>query len=176
MRTFIDTCVVNFMLDFGEQIHDGAECPQGFSEQDALDVAALRRVLALGQRSGIQMAISPHTYFEIQRTRDARRLSDLDHWFKELWQYWRSIVNSDDGLPTFVQAEDQRVRILGSEYISVLPDISDRVLLCDALTYQCDLFCTRDRRTIVKHRDNLNELPLEIVTPSEWWHRLEPYA
>ena len=26
-RVFLDTCVVNFMLEFGEQIHDGADLP-----------------------------------------------------------------------------------------------------------------------------------------------------
>lgn len=176
MRTFIDTCVVNFMLDFGEQIHDGAEPHRELSEQDCLDIDALQRIAVLGQRAGIQMAISPHTYFEIQQTRDKNRLSDLDQWFQELWDYWRHIVVSDHDLPTFVEADDERVRVLGSENLAVLPDISDRVLLCDALAYRCDLFCTRDRSTIVKHRERLRELPLEIVTPAEWWRRLGPYA
>ena len=176
MRIFVDTCIANFMLDFGEQIHDGAEPPPGLSENDCLDIDALQRIAVLGQRGGIQMAISPHTYFEIQKTRDKSRLSDLDYWFQELWDYWRSVVVADDGLPTFVEAESERVRALGFECIAVLPDISDRVLLCDALAYRCDLFCTRDRNTIVKHREKPRKLPLELVTSAEWRRRLEPYA
>jgi hypothetical protein len=42
--------------------------------------------------------------------------------------------------------------------------------------YRCDLFCTRDFRTILKHRGDLSGLPVQIVTPAEWWKRVEPYA
>ena len=41
-RVFLDTCVVNFILDYGEQIHDGAAHAQNTSERDAHDIDALR--------------------------------------------------------------------------------------------------------------------------------------
>jgi hypothetical protein len=94
---------------------------------------------------------------------------------QELWQYWRSVVASDDALPSFIEADELRVRTLTSGYLSVLPDVADRVLVCDALVYRCDLFCTRDWTTILKHRDDLAGLPIGIVTPSEWT-RVQPYA
>jgi len=122
------------------------------------------------------MAVSPYTYSEIAATRDSARLSQLDSWFQELWQYWRSVVGSDEDLPTFIEADELRVRMLTSGYLSVLPDIADRVLRCDALAYRCDLFCTRDWTTILKHRGDLIELPFEIVTPAEWWDRVRPFA
>ena len=175
-RVFLDTCTVNFILDYGAQIHDGATHPPNTCERDALDISALQLIFNHGQRMQWQLAISPHTYFEICNTRDTERLSALDFWFQELWQYWRSTIEYNDDLPTFVEAEDERVRFLGSGYFAVLPDVSDRVLLCDALVYRCDLFCTRDRSTIVKHREEFNGLPLEIVTPVEWWQRIKPYA
>jgi hypothetical protein len=174
-RVFLDTCVVNFMLDFGQQIHDGAAIPH-VPRRDSADVEALRNLFLIGQRAMWQLAISPHTYFEIARTRDDGRLSDLHVWFQELWQYWRSTIESNDDLPSFIEAEDVRVRTLVSGYLACLPDVGDRILLCDALVYRCDLFCTRDWSTILKHRLELAELPIQIVTPSEWWALIQPHA
>jgi len=77
-RVFLDTCVVNFILDFGEQIHNGAAVPPQTSEREAADVEALRSLFVLGQRAMWQLAISPHTYFEITHTRTEGRCSDLD--------------------------------------------------------------------------------------------------
>ena len=174
-RVFLDTCVVNFMLEFGEQIHDGANLPS-VSPREAADIEALRDLWIVGQRAMWQLAISPYTYSEIARTQDPGKLQQLHVWFQELWQYWRSIIEQTDDLPSFVEAEDIRVRTLVSEYLSCLPDVGDRVLICDALVYRCDLFCTRDWTTVLKHRSELRGLPIEIVTPSEWWAKVHPYA
>ena len=79
-------------------------------------------------------------------------------------------------LPTFIEAEDVRVQTLLSDYLTCLPDVADRILLCDALVYRCELFCTRGWSTILKHRSDLTGLPIQIVTPSEWWSLIQPYA
>jgi hypothetical protein len=175
-RVFLDTSVVNFMLDYGEQIHDNVADPDTADGRTLEDIDALRKLYVTGQRAAWQLAVSPFTYSEIAGTRDRERLSALDLWFQELWQYWRSIVESDDDLPSFIAADELRVRMLTSGCLSVLPDVADRVLLCDALAYRCDLFCTRDWSTILKHRGDLAMLPFGIVTPSEWWRRVEPFA
>lgn len=174
-RVFLDTCVVNFMLDFGEQIHDGATLPS-LPLEDATDIEALRNLFLTGQRAMWQLAISPHTYFEITQTREETRRSKLDLWFQELWQYWRSTIESNNDLPTFIDAEELRVRTLSSGYLTCLPDVGDRVLLCDAIVYRCDLFCTRDKSTILRHRTELTGLPVKIVSPAEWWARIKPHA
>jgi len=175
-RIFLDTCIANFILDFGEQIHDGVAVPPQVAYRDAADIEALYNLFLVGQRAMWQLAISPHTYFEITHTRNESRRSDLDLWFQELWQYWRSTIDTNNDLPNFIEAEDHRVRTLGSGFLDVLPDIGDRVLLCDAIVYRCELFCTRDWSTIVKHRNDLDGLPIAIVTPTEWWSRVRPYV
>jgi hypothetical protein len=152
-RVFLDTCVVNFMLEFGEQIHGGADLPMVGTRETA-DIEALRDLWVVGQRAMWQ----------------------LHMWFQELWQYWRSTIEQANDLPNFIEAEDIRVRTLISDYLSCLPDVADRVLICDALLYRCDLFCTRDWTTVLKHRAELRGLPIEIVTPSEWWAKVHPYA
>ena len=70
----------------------------------------------------------------------------------------------------------RRESILASGILDVLPDIADRVLICDAVVYNCDAFCTRDWRTIIRHRDSLKDLPLKIITPDEWWSEIKPWA
>jgi len=174
-RIFLDTCVVHFMLDYGEQMHDGQPAlPAG--PREAADIDALRKLVVIGQRAMWQLAISPYTYAEIVGTRNEARLQQLDLWFQELWQYWRATIDANSDLPTFVQAEEIRVRLLASGLLTCLPDVADRVLLADALVYRCQLFCTRDWSTILKHRAALRDLPIEIVTPKEWWTRVEPHA
>ena len=174
-RVFLDTCVVNFLLDYGEQIHDGGDLPS-LKPREIGDLKALRQVLLVGQRAMWQLAISPYTYSEIIRTQDQKRLRQLDLWFQELWQYWRSTVEQNNDLPTFIEAEGIRVRTLASGFLALLPDVADRVLICDALVYRCDLFCTQDWGTILKYRTELEGLPIEIVTPTEWWEKIRPHA
>jgi hypothetical protein len=60
-RVFLDTCVVNFMLDFGAQIHDGANLPS-VGPRDTADIEALRALFVVGQKAMWQLAISPYTY------------------------------------------------------------------------------------------------------------------
>lgn len=175
-RVFLDTCVVNFMLDHGEQIYDGGSIPADANQRVARDIEAMSDIMFVGKRAMWQLAISPHTYQEIAATRDAGRRYQLESWFEDLWQYWSGIIHENDDLPSFVEAEDVRVRLLGSGILDVLPDMADRVLVCDAVVYRCDVFCTQDRATILKHRDHLSELPLRIVTPVEWWSSIQPYA
>lgn len=79
-------------------------------------------------------------------------------------------------MPSFIEAEDTRVGLLSSGILDVLPDVADRVLLTDAIVYRCDCFCTFDKRTVLKHRDKLGKLPIQILTPSEWWAQIHPWA
>ena len=167
-RIFLDTCVVNFMLDHGEQIYDGGALPVGSSKWTTRDIDALYNIMFVGQRAGLQLAISPHTYGEIVATNDENRRFQLELWFEDLWQYWRGIIREHDNLPSFIEAEHARVSTLASGILDALSDMADRVLVCDAIVYRCDVFCTRDWTTVLKYRDDLKELPLEILTPDEW--------
>jgi hypothetical protein len=175
-RVFLDTCVVNLALDFGEQIHERADIPLRLVPREKADVEALCGVFDTGRRAFWQVAISPHTYCEVTATADPTRRHYLESWFFEIWAYWQEFLHSADNLPTFAEAEEIRLRLLSSSAIRLLPDVSDRVLLCDAIAYACDAFCTRDWSTILKHRDQLKEVPIQIVTPAEWWAIVRPWA
>src|SRR5439155_6558979 len=105
-----------------------------------------------------------------------QRRHELERWFGDVWQYWHNILQRSEDLPTFIEAEHIRVGMLANGALDVLSDLFDRVLICDAVVYNCDLFCTRDWSTILRHRPQLSALPIEIVTPVEWWARIQPYA
>lgn len=175
-RVFLDTSVVNLALDYGDQIHNGEEMPEAISDRLHGDVDALIDIFATGQQAFWQLAISPQTYREVITTNDPHRRHHLEVWFVEFWHYWREIVGSMDNLPTFIEAEEARIGLLASGILDVLPDPEDRVLVCDAVVYRCDAFCTRDWRTILRHRGTLSGLPLRILTPSEWWEEIKPWA
>ena len=175
-RIFLDTCVVNFMLDHGEQIHDGAPAPVDTGERIIRDIEAMYNIMFVGQRAMWQLAISPHTYQEIAATQDRRRRHQLETWFADLWQYWLDVIHENADLPSFVEAEGTRPRVLASGSLDVLPDMADRVLVYDAIVYRCELFCTRDWTTVLKHRADLKGLPLDIVTPGEWWSKIQSHA
>jgi len=175
-RAFLDTNLVNFILERGEEIHDGVPCPPGTAPRVLADVDALYNIFLTGQRASWQLAISPYTYHEILQTRTFEKKNDLRQWFLEIWGYWRTIVNEARDLPSFLESENMRVELLSSGALDPLPDFPDRVLLIDALVYHCDVFCTRDWQTILSKRDQLQHLPIQIVTPREWWEMFRPHA
>jgi hypothetical protein len=175
-RVFLDTCIVNLILDYGEQIHEGAAIEETVPPRMREDIEALRDIFATGQRAFWQLAISPLTYREVTVTKEPSRAYNLQRWFFDIWHYWRSFLHSAKDLPSFSEAEETRLRLLSSGVLDVLPDMADRVLLCDAVVYNCDAFCTRDWSTILRHREALRKLPLKIVRPSEWWAEIRPWA
>ena len=164
------------MLDHGEQIHDGLAPPPGLTKHDLDDIDALYNIFLTGKRASWQLAISPFTYHEVIRTSNPSRRYYLENWFFEIWEYWREIIKQNNDLPSFIEAENLRIRVLGSGILDPLLDFPDRVLVTDALVYRCDCFCTRDRKTILRHREKLRKLELPIVSPKEWWDIIAPYA
>ena len=76
-RVFLDTNVVNFILDYGEQIHDGVPLPRHLSDNASKDVLGLYNLFLTGQRASWQLAISARTYEEISHTLGAQSVDPL---------------------------------------------------------------------------------------------------
>ena len=175
-RVFLDTSSLNFILEFGEYICDGITSPNSLSRHVIEDINAFYNIFLTGKRASWQLAISPFTYKEVKGTQDATKRYYLENWFVEVWHYWLNILEEDSNLPSFIEAECIRINLLSSGVLDVLPDLEDRMLLCDAIIYRCECFCTRDWRTILKYRGQLKSLPIKIIRPSEWWNLIKPYA
>lgn len=175
-RAFLDTSTLNFILDNGEYIFDAVTPQSSFNERQLQDIDAFCNIFLTGKRASWQLAISPFTYKEVISTREANRRHYIENWFMEVWHYWLGILEQANDLPSFIEAEHTKIELLSSGILDVLSDIEDRILICDAIVYRCDCFCTRDWKTILKHRHLLKGLPIKILTPIEWWKLIEPYA
>ncbi len=175
-RAFLDTSTLNFILDNGEYIFDATTPPSSLSKRQLQDIDAFYNIFLTGKRASWQLAISTFTYKEVISTQDTNKRYYLENWFQEVWHYWLGILEQANDLPSFIEAEHRRIELLSSGILDVLPDIEDRILMCDAIVYRCDCFCTRDWKTILKHRHILKGLPIKILTPIEWWKLIEPYA
>src|SRR5271157_2648044 len=99
-RVFLDTSVVNFMLEFGEQIYDGANDPEGLDSYQIRDIDALYNIFLAGRRADWQVAVSPFTYYEISHTADGAKRRLLGQWFVELWDHWNGVIDNDPELTT----------------------------------------------------------------------------
>jgi len=166
-RVFLDTNVVNFVLDHGESIFDGEEPDAATSDTDLADVRALHLIFLTGERTHWELAVSPLTHKEIMQTTDHHRRQSLERWFNEVWCHWRDCMAEDGGLSDDY-ADELASKVGSSSLLLTFPDVQDRILICHAIAYECDAFCTRDRRTILKRVSRAPALPLEIMSPAEW--------
>ena len=160
---------MNFILDYGEQIQDGVPVPDKASFRVVRDIDALRGIWLTGQRALWHITISAATIGEIERTGQPGRLYDLLDWASELSVYF-------DECEALARARRNRLQVSHLNAIALLPDTGDRQLLTEALQLGCDAFCTRDWKTILRRRDQLDSLPLSIIAPHEWWEAILPYA
>lgn len=168
-HTFLDTSVVNFILDYGPQIHDGLSTPENATRRVARDIDALQGIWLTGQRASWHVTISAGTIAEIEATGQPGRLHDLLNWASELWGY-------SDECEALAPSDGCRAQHFDVAALSVLPDAADRHLIQEAVEAGCDAFCTRDWKTILRHRSSLHDVPLSIISPHEWWDAILPYA
>lgn len=166
-RVFLDTNVVNLLVSNAEQIFEQEPIPSGVDDTRAQDIEALMHVFYFGVRGCWDMVASQKTIDEISQTPEAAVRDDL-------LEYALTFLKPLDENIAF--AEDFGRRLMGSQFVSVLPDPADQMLVGHAIGYGCDVFCTRDRRTIIRFRDKLDQLPLRILTPLEWWKAIKPWA
>jgi hypothetical protein len=76
-RVFLDTCVVNLLLDFWEVLVDGGEVPDGLPPHRRLDVEALRGIYETGTSgrkvSGTNSEVVPDIFVAFEFTGAAWR-------------------------------------------------------------------------------------------------------
>jgi hypothetical protein len=166
-KIFLDTNVVNLIVKWPEQIFEHVPVPPDVNERTAHDVEALMHLFYTGQRASWQLVASAKTIEEILQTADERvREALLDY----------AIEVADQTSAASLQGRDLGRRLNDSSLLGALPDPSDRELVGNAIGMGCDVFCTRDHRTIIRKRHLLPKLPVRILTPVEWWKAIKPWA
>jgi hypothetical protein len=168
-RVFLDTNVINVLVKHSEHVFDREPIPPNTELRLAIDIEALMHVFYVGARADWDLVGSQKTIDELSRTGDAS-LRD------EFLDYALGLVNRDLTDEDRRFAEDFGRRLIDAPFLSALPDLADRELIGNAVGYGCDVFCTRDRTTIVHKRGLLRQIPLRIMTPAEWWAHIKPWA
>lgn len=168
-RVFLDTSVINRLVKWCGQIFDHDPIPPDMEATLAVDVEALMHVFYVGARASWDLVGSAKALEELSLTRDSELREDR-------LEYGIGIVDQ------YPESEDRRFaldfgrRFADSPLVAVLPGTADRELIGHAIGLGCDVFCTCDRNTIIKKRDQLGQMPLRILTPAEWWAHVKPWA
>ena len=89
--------------------------------------------------------------------------------------YWREFFEEDDDLSD-EHANSVATRLVDSKCLAALSQRADRILVAHAAAYGCDAFCTRDYKTILRHREKLSAVGLRFLSPTEWWREVEPFS
>ncbi len=166
-RIFLDTNVVNLMVKYSEQVFEQAWLPDGLDRTRAHDVEALMHVFHFGGRAPWEIVASRKTLSEIGETPDPAVRDGLFDYAGEL---------VDPPTEDSAYAASLGRRLIDAPFTAALPDPADRELIGNAIGLGCDVFCTCDRRTVVRKREHLRQLPIRILTPAEWWAHVKPWA
>jgi hypothetical protein len=171
-RVFLDTNILNCLVKWRHCVFEMEEAPPDLDPTLRVDIESLMHVFHIGSRAQWDIIASNKVLDELSQTADdALREALLDYGI-ELAVYSAGNGFDDD----HAYANDLARRLRNSSFVSALPDINDRDLIAHAVAFNCDAFCTRDRRSIYNKRDSLRSLPLKILTPADWWLHIRPWA
>jgi hypothetical protein len=172
-RIFLDTNVVDCLVKWGECVFDQQEPPADIPATLALDITSLTNILLAGRHTYWNIVISPKTIDELSETPDADLCNHLVHYGSEIGHYAAANGLTEED---HRYARELARKLIDSSFLSALPHASDRELISHAIALECDTFCTRDIRSIHRRRHQLRQIPLRILTPTEWWHHIRPWA
>jgi hypothetical protein len=173
MKVFLDTCVVNRLVDFGEYYFDGYLGDEPEAEyvrrpiEDRQDIDALHAIVQVFQRASMPLYVTPTTLDEVKQ---ANR-SFLDSYAWELFHHWWDWGDPEVRRRLMDSNFEERVQ-KQYDLLKCFRGTKDRRLIAEAIVLGCDVFLTVDRRSICKKRARADTLPLRILRPVELWDEL----
>jgi len=184
-RLLLDTCTLNIIQDEGAYIFEG-EIPEGMSEMEIPeDLKALRYIFEINERASFQFVVSPLTFAELANAKDIIWNRRRIQWALDVLDVWLIVLEETCDRLTKGGKVRHRFKLtkelqeLESRLMSI-PDFRrdplDRLLLIQYKMGDCDALLTTDQNTIWRHRERLVDEGFKILTPSEFWGLLEPYA
>jgi hypothetical protein len=168
-RVFLDSSTLQTLQDYGGFIYDGMQVdpsstilhmPEGIE-----NLEALRSIVRLTQRVGIEFSLSANSLSEVLDKKDISYL----HWALEMLEYWEGCLALH--YPPGVSFEGWGPELASSisqekfGYLSV----KDMELLRDAVTLECDAFLTMERKLPTNSDHIKRELRIFVAQPVTLW-------
>lgn len=184
-RLLLDTCVLNTIQDEGAYIFEG-EIPEGATEAEiSEDLKALRYIFQVNERAAFQLLVSPLTFAELANAKDIMCNQRRIQWAFDVLDVWLIVLEETADRVTEGGTVRHRFKLteefqeLESRLMNI-PDFRrdplDRLLLIQYKMGNCDAFLTVDRNTIWRHREWLVNEGIRVLSPSDFWELLKPYA
>lgn len=170
-RIFLDSSTLQTLQDYGAFLYENEDLSLGnriFRDKEgAKKIEALRMIMQVAERAPFQFALSDNSFNEV---RGAGRESYL-RWAYDVLDHWRvCLYESGPPKPNLValaRLESNSFGYLGS---------GDRVLLRDALSFECDTFLTMENKLPKNGTHIGRELGIRVVSPIGMWSMLAPWA
>jgi hypothetical protein len=170
-RIFIDSCTVQTLQRYGEFVYDGGSIrPSDVIHRipDGLDnIDALRAICQVTSCALFQWIVSDASRQEAAAKGDAGHLQ----WLFEIDNYARVFLDemgpSPESRVLAARLDEPKFGYLG---------VGDRILLRDAIFFQCDAFLTMERKLPRNAAHIERELGIRVLTPIGYWEMLRPWA
>lgn len=168
MKLFLDTNIMNKIVEFGEYIFDGfladeaLERYEARSSRDQKDIDALCFICRVLQYGSVQARISNNSLQELNKTED-ENWNRLMNYGAELFEYADSMETDDE-----VQYWNTSHR--DNDFMNAFSRTrrkGDRDLLIDAMASGCDVFLTMDRKSLLRRRNRLGLHGIKLMSPVE---------
>jgi hypothetical protein len=165
-RVYLDTSTLQTIYDYGEVIWEGERfIPSGHAGRVqglADELEALRRIF-LNERAQFEFVVSNASLREV----DARNRPAYAQWVRDVLDTW--LIQSEGESPLVPTTTFDRPRFGNLS-------VKDRLLLQDALDYDCDAFLTMERRLPTASEFIERVTGLRVMRPNIYWRLLAPWA
>lgn len=175
-RVFLDSSTLQTLQDYGEFIYDGGEIsptdkiwsiPNGFD-----NIIALRKIVGVGNRGSLQLAISRNS---LQEVLDRNRDTYLQ-WALEMLAYWEGclVAYEEHDYAFSGHGKALAAKFEGSrfDYLST----KDARLVRDAVLLECDVFLTMEGKLPKNALPIEKALGIKVMQPVGYWELLGPWA
>jgi len=180
---FLDTNVVQNLWSFGELVYDNCLSPEAVARLESLgqriteDMKALATLMQLGRRCGWPLAVSQRTLDELNRITEPNKRRHAMAWGWEIATYFEESLPFDQKSSSYEKHINRQraTQLYQNNELSLLPHDKDRLLLLDAIALGCEVFLTMDYQSIWKFRNQIGELGIVIMRPTEFLSYIEPW-
>jgi predicted nucleic acid-binding protein len=173
IKVFLDTCVLNRLVDFGGYFFDGGLAGDSLAdylrrpEEDKIDIDTLRNIMQVYQGASLPLVVSETALAEVMQSPNWRH-SD---YASELVMYWIGL--SGDADFRLMSTSRFKKKVLGlAATFSFIKGQNDRILVAEAEVLKCDFFLTVDRKTLWNRRAD-SPTRCKIVRPHELWKEMD---